>query len=114
MASHSNYIDLVAQTGIVGAFFYLWFFGAQTWGNYRFSLKLRSRADFAESLSAAVLGGTAGCVIAMALGDWLLPFAYTQTIAGFDLAAFNWLFMGSLWALKRSVAPKGFAQITRT
>jgi len=103
MASHSNYIDVVAQTGIVGAFFCLWFFGAQALGNYRFSIELRGRGDFAESASAAIWGGTAGCVAAMALGDWLLPFAYTQTIAGFDLAAFNWLFMGSLWALRHSM-----------
>ena len=100
MASHSNYIDLVAQTGIAGTFFYLWFFAAQAWRNYKLSLTLRGRRDFGESLAAAVLGGTAGCLIAMALGDWLLPFAYTNGIIGFDLAVFNWLFMGSLWALR--------------
>jgi len=100
MASHSNYIDIVAQTGIVGLFFMLWFFGAQAWGSYKLRLRLQGHADFAESLSIAVLAGTAGCVVAMALGDWLLPFAYTQGIIGFDLAMFNWLFMGSLWALE--------------
>ncbi len=104
MASHSNYIDIIAQTGIVGSFFILWFFAAQAWGSYKLWLKLRGRGDFAESLSAAVLAGTAGCVIAMALGDWLVPFAYTQGIIGFDLAMFNWFFMGSLWALNRNLA----------
>jgi hypothetical protein len=99
MASHSNYIDIIAQTGIVGSFFILWFFGAQIWGSHKLWRKLRGQRDFAESLCVAVLGGTVGCVIAMALGDWLLPFAYTQGIIGFDLAMFNWLFMGSLWAL---------------
>jgi O-antigen ligase len=99
MASHSNYIDIIAQTGIVGSFFLLWFFGAQAWGAYKLRLKLQGRADFAESLAVAILAGTTGCVVAMALGDWLLPFAYTQGIIGFDLALFNWFFMGSLWAL---------------
>jgi hypothetical protein len=99
MATHSNYIDIIAQTGIVGTFFILWFFGAQVWGTFKLRLKLQNRGDFAESLSVAVLAGTAGCMIAMALGDWLFPFAYTQGIVGFDSAMINWFFMGSLWAL---------------
>ena len=103
MASHSNYIDLLAQTGIVGSVFYLWFFGAQAWGSYKLWRELRGRGDFAESLAAAVLGGTAGCLIAMALGDWLLPFAYTQGIVGFDLAMLNWFFMGAVWALRNNL-----------
>jgi hypothetical protein len=104
MASHSNYIDLIAQTGIVGSFFYLWFFGVQAWGGYKLRLDLQGRGDFVESSCAAVLGGTAGCVIAMALGDWLLPFIYTQGVPGFDLAVFSWVFMGSLWALRHNLA----------
>ena len=110
MASHSNYIDTIAQTGIVGTFFILWFFGAQAWGGYRLRLRLKGRGDFAESLSVAVFAGTAGCVIAMALGDWVLPFTYTQGIIGFDLALFSWLFMGSLWALRYNLASEGMAE----
>jgi len=105
MASHSSYIDIIAQTGVVGLFFILWFFAAQAWGGYRLRRQLQNRGDFAESLSVAVLAGTAGCVVAMALGDWLLPFAYTQGIVGFDAAMFNWFFMGSLWALRHSLTP---------
>lgn len=109
MASHSNYIDILAQTGIVGTFFILWFFGTQAWGGYKLRLKLRGRGDFAESLSVAVLAGTAGCIIAMALGDWLFPFAYTQSMTGFDAAMINWFFMGSLWALKYSLDTETFS-----
>ena len=104
MASHSNYIDTIAQTGIVGSFFVLWFFGAQVWGGHKLRVKLRGRWDFDESLSVAVLGGTVGCLVGMALGDWLLPFAYTQGIVGFDSAMFNWFFMGLLWALGHNLA----------
>ena len=104
MATHSNYIDIIAQTGIVGTFFILWFFGAQIWGGYKLRLELQGQGDFAESLSVAVLAGTIGCMIAMALGDWLFPFAYTQSITGFDAAMINWFFMGSLWALRHNLA----------
>jgi hypothetical protein len=106
MASHSNYVDIIAQTGIVGSFFVLWFFGAQVWGSYKLRLKLENRGDFAESLAVAVLAGTVGCIVAMALGDWLFPFAYTQGIVGFDAAMINWFFMGSLWALSHSLSLK--------
>lgn len=100
MATHSNYIDVIAQTGIAGTFFVLWFYGAQAWGGYSFWRRLQDRGGFVESLSVAVLAGTAGCVVAMALGDWIFPFAYTQGIIGFDGAVICWLFMGSFWALR--------------
>jgi hypothetical protein len=99
MASHSNYIDIFAQTGIVGSIFFMWFFGAQAWGSYRLQRRLQEHNDFARSLAVAVLGGTAGCIVAMGLGDWVTPFAYTQGVIGFDLAMLNWVFMGSIWAL---------------
>ena len=104
MATHSNYIDIIAQTGIVGSFFILWFFVVQVWNGYKLRIGLKNHGDFAESLSVAVVAGTVGCVIAMALGDWLFPFAYTQGIVGFDAAMINWFFMGSIWALSHSLA----------
>ena len=103
MASHSNYIDVAAQTGIVGTVFFIWFFVTQMWGSYTIRRALKGRGDFAEGLAAAVLAGTTGCVVAMALGDWLLPFAYTQGIVGFDSAVVNWFFMGTVWALQFSL-----------
>jgi len=106
MASHSNYIDIIAQTGIVGTVFILWFFGVQIRGGYRIWRKFQGQWDFAESMTVAVLGGTVGCIIAMALGDWLFPFAYTQSITGFDAAMFNWFFMGTIWALSSILASK--------
>jgi len=99
MATHSNYIDILSQTGFVGLFFCLWFFGALTWSGYRLCLRLRGSADFREGFAAATLAGCVGCIVAMGLGDWLFPFVYTQTIAGFDYAVYNWVFLGGIVAL---------------
>ncbi len=112
MASHSNYIDIIAQTGIVGLFFIFWFFGVQVWGSRKLQRELQGRGDFVESLAVAVLAGTCGCIVAMALGDWLFPFAYTQSITGFDAAMFNWFFMGMLWALSHSLTSEAIGMNT--
>jgi hypothetical protein len=101
MASHSNLIDVAAQTGLVGLFFCVWFFASLAWTGYRLVVRVHGRGDFVEALSAAGLAGTVGCIVALGLGDWLLPFAYTQTIAGFDHAVYSWLFMGMVLALDR-------------
>jgi hypothetical protein len=36
---------------------------------------------------------------AMFLGDWVIPFAYNQTIAGYNYTGYNWLFIGLALAL---------------
>jgi hypothetical protein len=35
------------------------------------------------------------------LGDWVLPFAYNQTIVGFDHSVYTWLFLGGMVSLYR-------------
>ena len=37
--------------------------------------------------------------VGMALGDWVLPFVYNQTIAGFDHSAYTWLMLGAFCGL---------------
>jgi O-antigen ligase len=103
MATHSNYIDILAQIGIIGFVFYIWFFVVLAWEGYKLCLRLKGRGDFSEALACAALAGTISCIIAMGFGDWLFPFAYTQTIAGFDHAVYSWLFMGTILALKHIV-----------
>jgi len=99
MATHSNYIDLFSQTGIVGLSFSLWFFGALVWVGYRLCLRLRKRSDFLEALAIAGFAGTVGGLVAMFIGDWMFPFAYTQTISGYDYVVYNWLLMGVVPAI---------------
>lgn len=96
MATHSNYIDILSQTGIIGLFFCLWFFAALGWTGYKLCMRLRKTGDFSEGLANAILAGWTGCMIAMGLGDWLFPFVYTQTIAGFDYAVYSWVLFGGI------------------
>jgi O-antigen ligase len=101
MATHNNYLDIIAQTGILGLGLCLWFFFALVWLGYKLCRRLRGRGDFAEGAANAALAGTVGVIAAMAIGDWVFPFAYTQTIAGYDYAVYNWLFMGAILVLDR-------------
>ena len=99
MATHSNYIDLISETGILGTVFYLAIFGVLVWRGWVVYQRVKGRFDFLEALAAAALGGTAACIVIMGFGDWLLPFAYTQTIAGFSYTVYSWLFMGTIPAM---------------
>ncbi len=106
LATHSNYIDVLAQTGIIGMIFYMWMFGVLLWRGFKLWRRLAGRRDFYEALAIACFAGTISCVFIMAFGDWLLPFAYTQTIAGFDYAVYSWFFMGVMIALDKMTEPK--------
>jgi hypothetical protein len=101
MATHNNYLDIVAQTGLVGMALVAWFFIAQLVMAVRLVRRLRGRRDFYEAMANVSLAGTLACIVIMAFGDWLFPFAYTQTIAGYDYALYNWIFMGFTLAIDR-------------
>ena len=107
MASHSNYIDVLAQMGVVGLAFSLWFFAALGWMGWKLWGRLRERRDFHEAFAVAGLAGWAGSVVAMAFGDWLFPFAYTQGIAGYDHAVYTWLLLGATAALFHITSREG-------
>ncbi|MCL4295957.1 MAG: hypothetical protein KJ077_09530 [Anaerolineae bacterium] len=101
MATHSTYIDLLAQTGIIGFGLCMWFFATLIWMGYKLCIRLKGRGDFVEGTANAVLAGTVGAIAAMGIGDWIFPFAYTQTIAGYDYVVYSWLFMGAIVVLDR-------------
>ncbi|RME97162.1 MAG: hypothetical protein D6768_20310 [Chloroflexi bacterium] len=105
MATHSSLIDTVAQTGIVGLGLIIWFFGALIWQGYKLCRRLQGRRDFAEAMANVAFAGTLGTAVMAIFGDWLFPFTYTQTIAGFDYVVYSWLFMGLIVAIDRITRP---------
>jgi len=99
MATHSNYLDIVSQTGILGLLAFLAFLLASGRLAVDLGRVTHGRRDFSEGFAAAYAGGLAAMVVAAALGDWVLPFVYTQTIAGFDYALYTWVMLGAGQAL---------------
>ncbi len=104
MATHNNFIDVIAQTGALGLGFLCWMFAALIRIGIRVHRRLRRAGTLEESLANAALAGLAGSIVIMMFGDWLFPFAYTQTIAGFDYIVPTWLFFGIILVLDRLTA----------
>ncbi len=105
--SHNNYVDIVAQTGILGLICYIWFL-VVIW---RLGWGLRNevpRDGFTQAFIYGTLGGLAGSVVAGMLGDWVLPFVYNIGIYGLRSSIYAWFFLGALVAIdqmRRAGAP---------
>lgn len=98
--SHNQYVDLIAQTGLLGLICFLWFFGAVAWLGWR--LRERVPTGFARAYVYGALGGLAGTLVAAALGDWVLPFFYNVGMTGFRASVLGWLFLGGLVVLEQT------------
>jgi hypothetical protein len=100
--SHSQYIDLLAQTGILGLLCFFWFAAALAWVGWR--LRTRAPEGFARAYVYGGLGGLAGTLVAGGLGDWVVPFVYNIGFQGFRASVLGWLFMGGLVAVGEIIA----------
>jgi hypothetical protein len=101
VATHNNYLDILAQTGTVGFTFFIILFITLIWMGFRVVHRTKGRGDLTESFASAALAGTLACILIMGFGDWLFPFAYTQSIMGYDYAVYNFLFMAFIPILDR-------------
>lgn len=99
--SHSQYIDLLAETGILGLVVFFWFF----WEVARLGMKLRDKVPegFAQAYVYGTLGGLAGTIMAGFLVDWVIPFVYNIGLKGFRASLLAWIFMGGLVAIERLI-----------
>jgi hypothetical protein len=103
--SHNNYVDIVAQTGLIGLAcfgWFLWEVGRMGWG-----LRDRVPAGFARAYVHGALGALVGMVVAGMLGDWVLPFFYNIGLDGFRSSMLGWLFLGGLVSLEQMEFPSG-------
>ncbi len=102
MSSHSNYIDILAETGVPGLLSFVALMLALGWLAWRTLPELTDGSD--RAACAAVLGALPAVLQAMSLGDWVIPFVYNQTIAGFDHSVYTWLMFAllcGLWTQRR-------------
>lgn len=99
MATHNNFFDVVAQHGFVGMAAFLWMFGTFFVVTFKSMRLHKGEGNFEEAFAVMGFAGAIASFAGMMLGDWLLPFAYTQTISGFDNAVFSWMFIGCAVAL---------------
>lgn len=100
LSAHSNYIDVITQSGVIGMAFFVWFLAAALLTGWRVQRRLKARGDaFGTALATGIVAGVIGLLVAMALGDWFIPFVYNQTIAGFDHTVVSWFCIGMLVAL---------------
>lgn len=98
-STHNNLFDVTAQAGIIGLGVFLWLGSTAFRMAFRLTRALRGERTFESALAAAATGGVVGAFTGMLLGDWVLPFAYNQTISGFDNAVFTWVLIGCAGAL---------------
>lgn len=100
MATHNNYLDVVSQTGLLGIVPFIWTLIA---GAYciRKTYKHVPHGGFEHAAVAGLLAAFVGMLVAAGLGDWMLPFPYTQGIAGYDYTIWAWLVIGLVMVVYR-------------
>lgn len=98
-SSHNQYLDLLAQTGVLGFACIVWF----ALEVLRLGWQLRDRvpAGFPQAYVYGALGGLAGTMVAGVLADWFLPFFYNVGFTGFRASVLPWLFLGGLVSLEQ-------------
>ena len=96
--SHNQYIDIVAQTGLLGLTFFIWFIRSIT----KTMWKLRNSiltAGFEKAYVYGCFGGLVGTLFAGMLADWFIPFLYNIGLPGLRSSLIGWIFLGGLVAL---------------
>ena len=98
-SSHSQYVDIIAQTGLVGLVCFFW--AAFEVTRLAWNLSQRAKDGFGRGYAHGVLAGLMGSLVAGFLVDWILPFAYNIGLQGFRASILPWIFFGGLISLEQ-------------
>jgi O-antigen ligase len=101
-SSHNQYIDILAQMGVLGLILFGWLMAAI--GRVAWSLRQRV-SGFSRGYVFGCLAGLAATLASCMLGDWLLPFVYNIGLAGFRASMVAWMFLGGLAAVDFMTRP---------
>lgn len=99
--SHNNYVDIIAQAGILGLACFMWFIAEIGILGLRLSRKLAGTYGFAHAYIVGALAGLGGSLLAGMLGDWFIPFVYNIGVRGFRSSVMAWLFLGGLVVIEQ-------------
>ena len=97
--SHSQYIDLIAQTGYLGLLCFFWLLFEA--GRLSWDLANKIPSGFARAYSNGVFAGIIATLVAAFLVDWVLPFVYNIGLTGFRASVLPWIFIGGLIAIEQ-------------
>jgi O-antigen ligase len=97
--AHNNYIDIFAQTGILGFTVWLIMWAGMGIMTLRMWRIVPKHKQFEHALANTLLACYVCTVFSMMLGDWVTPFPYTQTLSGFDYTIWHWMLAGMTVAL---------------
>jgi len=112
MSTHSNYIDIFLQLGVVGMGVMLWLLGALV--RVAFQLQyITIRDSFVAAFARSTLAMPLVILLAMFLGDWFTPFVYNQGLVGFSWTINSWIFLGALTALPSILARESGALVNQ-
>jgi len=100
--SHNNYVDMIAQVGLLGLVLFAWFSFEVGWLGWK--LRTLVPEGFPRAYVYGALGGLGATIVAGMFGDWFLPFIYNVGLKGFRVSLLGWMFLGGLVALEQIYA----------
>lgn len=109
--SHSQFVDLIAQTGYLGLLSYFWLFFEL--GRLSWTVARKLPDGFARGYAYGVLAGIVATQVAAFLGDWVLPFVYNVGLTGFRSGILPWIFIGGVIALEQMLRDSSTAPANR-
>lgn len=93
--SHNMFVDVYAQTGLLGLGLFVWGMGAAVW--MLFKVSRRFVPGFMKAFTTAVLCGFIAMLVgSFVFAEWLLPYVYNLTITGFSHSVYSWILLGTV------------------